>query len=305
MPGARKTIPLAGPRETLTPGHANWPQRLGDLRDAPLWLRAAGRLPMPEPAVAVVGTRYADDEATEFARRLARDVAAAGGSVISGGARGIDAAAHEGALEANGYTLAVLATGILQAYPRAHAPLFARIAASGLLLSEAPDGQGARPGLFVKRNRLIAALADVVVVVQAPRRSGALSTAGWAKRLNRRLLAVPSAPWDIRGEGCLELIRQGSGICTSARDVLSVRLLGASAVPETAPDLAENGSDPEAIDDDERRVLKVLRRRPVHPDEVACTAGMPVWRVQEVLLTLMLNGIVEERTDGRYAKTAN
>jgi DNA processing protein len=299
-----KDIPLSSPPKTLTATDPCWPDRLADLPDPPLWLRVAGNLPRSVKAVAIVGTRYADEEATRYARRLSADLCASGMTVISGGARGIDAAAHEGALEASGRTVAVLATGLREAFPPGHEALFGRIAEKGALVTEAMDDQKPFPGLFLKRNRLVAALADSVVVVQAPSRSGALSTASWARRLNRTLLAVPAAPWDPRGEGCLSLLRDGAEVCTSARDVLSVRSPGADRVfSEPRKGVAEP-LDLAGIDEDERGVLAVLGRRQRYPDEIARQSGIPISRIQRALLALKLHGMVEERGDGRYAKVA-
>lgn len=225
-------IPLSKPAEMVTPLDAAWPRRLADLAEPPLWLRVAGRMLWPEPIVAIVGTRHSDEEAERFTFQLAAELCDAGCTIVSGGAYGIDAAAHQGALEAAGCTVAVLATGLREAYPKHHGSLFGRIAEQGALLTESPDEQQLWPSLFLRRNRLIAALAEAVVVVQAPFKSGALSTAAWAKQLGRPLLTTPSAPWDPRGEGCLALLRQGATICTSARDVLSVALSGAARTEE-------------------------------------------------------------------------
>jgi DNA processing protein len=300
-----KDIPLSVPARVLTPAEADWPESIGDLPDPPLWLRVAGNLPCPDRAtVAIVGTRYADDDAVRFARELAADLGSAGLIVISGGAYGIDAAAHEGALEAGGTTVTVLATGFREAYPPRHGPLFGRIAENGALVTEATDDQRPLPGLFLRRNRLIAALADAVVVVQAPVRSGALSTASWARRLRRPLLAVPAAPWDSRGQGSLGLLRKGAKVCTSARDVLSVRSPGADTVRSEPRESVENGLDPTGLDEDERSVLAILGRLQRYPDEIARNSGIPVSRVQRALLSLRLHGMIEERGDGRYAKTA-
>ena len=255
--------------------------------------------------MAIVGTRHPDEEALLFTRELARDLCAAGVTIVSGGAYGIDAAAHEGAMDASGRTVAVLATGLRKAYPPRHGPLFGRIAENGALVTEALDEQKPFPALFLARNRLIAALAEAVVVVQAPRRSGALSTAHWAKRLGRTLLAVPAPPWEPRGEGCLELLRRGAKVCTSARDVLSVRSseahthhAGSREQKGTAIDLLAG------LDENERNVLARLDCRPQYPDEIARKSGIAASRIQRSLLTLMLRGLAEERGDGRYAKAS-
>jgi DNA processing protein len=195
-----------------------------------------------------------------------------------------------------------LATGLKKAYPPRHGPLFSQIAQQGALVTETEDSVSPKPGLFLKRNRLIAALARAVVVVQAPYRSGALSTARWAKRLNRPLLAVPATPWEARGAGCLQLIGNGATICTSARDVISVCIPDSSKDATNSRGLKKNTCDFNAFDNDEEKVLRTLNRIPMHPDELSRKTGLPVFLVQRVLLTLMLHGIVEERNGGRYVR---
>ena len=305
----------------LTANHPGWPKGLNDLHDPPAQLRVHGSLPSLERAVAVVGTRYADDEALAFAHRLGRDLAVMGHPVVSGGALGIDAAAHRGAIEVGGPTVAVLATGFAPAYPRQHAQLFEQIASHGALVTEAPDRSPPDPWTFLRRNRLIAALAGCVVVVQAPDRSGALSTARVAFRLERPVFAVPCAPWDPRGAGCLQLLAKGARICTSLRDVLSVpaREAGQGARDPSGEALTEpvsppSGTDSESpettldvshLDEEGRAVLRALGQRPVHADNLARALGVPIMRVQHVLLELLVMGLVREPTPGRYARNSN
>jgi len=286
----------------ISPNDPRWPERLSDLSDPPPRLRIAGELPVLDKSVAIVGTRSADEEAVDFARELAAQLCHAGFVVISGGAYGIDAAAHQGALEVSGRTIAILATGLKEAYPPRHGPLFGQIAQYGALVTESSDSTSPRPGLFLKRNRLIAAMARAVVVVQAPYRSGALSTARWAKRLSRPLLATPSAPWEPRGAGCLQLIRNGATVCTSARDVISVCIPDSSSDVTNSRVSRKNTCDFNAFDNDEVKVLRTLNRIPRHPDELSRKTGLPVFLVQRILLTLMLHGIVEERNGGRYIR---
>lgn len=302
----------------LTAADPGWPQSLNALRDPPAQLRVRGELPPLERAVAVVGTRYADDEALAFARDLGRDLAAAGCPVVSGGALGIDAAAHRGALEAGGPTVSVLATGFAPGYPTQHAALFERVAAAGALVTEAPDRSPPEAWTFLRRNRLIAALAPSLVVVQAPERSGALSTARIAIRLERRVFAVPSAPWDARGRGCLQLLHKGALICTSLRDVLSVAARDAgrgardpsgeavsvatSDTGKAGPQSPETTLDVSHLDDDGHAVLGALGRRPMHADNLARALGVPIMRVQQALLELLVMGLVREPTPGRYVR---
>jgi DNA processing protein len=319
MPKPPPPLPQA---RRLLPSDPDWPRaRLAELADPPSELRICGELPPLATAVAVVGTRYADADGLSFARALGSALAAAGCVVVSGGALGIDAAAHRGALEAGGPTVAVLAAGFDPPYPPAHRGLFREVAGQGALVSEQPDGTPPVRFSFLARNRLIAALAQSVVVVQAPLRSGALSTAGVGIRLNKPVFAVPYAPWDARGEGCLELLRRGARICTSYRDVLSVPAHGVSqghdgspsglagrgrdslgqAPPEARPD-GENLILVDTLDADEQAVLGGLSRAPKHPDELSATLGLPAMKVQRALLQLLLQGLAVERGSGRYAR---
>ncbi len=230
----KSEIHLSGSPIEISPDDSRWPRGINDLVNPPPRLRIAGDLPALDKCVAIVGTRSADEDAVDFARDLAAQLCNAGFVIISGGAYGIDAAAHQGALEVSGRTIAILATGLKTAYPPRHGPLFGQIAQHGALVTETSDSISPKPGLFLKRNRLIAAMAHTVVVVQAPYRSGALSTAKWARRLSRPLLATPSAPWDPRGAGCVQLIRNGATICTSARDVISV------CIPDSSLDVTNS-----------------------------------------------------------------
>jgi DNA processing protein len=293
-------IALAGPPHVLAPGDTAYPPPLTELKSPPT-VRVAGRLPSLERAVAIVGTRAADPEALDFAEALAAALAKAGCVVISGGARGVDAAAHRGALGAGGRTVAVLGTGLDVAYPPQHGPLFGRIAADGALLTEAADGAAPLRGRFLRRNALLAALAKVVVVVQAPRRSGALSTASHGTSLGRPVLVVPAAPWDPRGAGCLGLLRRGAGVCTCAGDVLSVPALGPGETPVEVAWRPEKPNDVAGLDDDERAILAALGGRARHVDELAAQAGLSAERAQRAVLMLLLGGLVEERDGGRYA----
>lgn len=278
-----------------------WSDALARLPDAPSRLFVAGALPALDRAVAIVGTRAADDDALDFAHDLAADLGRAGCVIVSGGARGIDAAAHEGALAVGAPTLAVLATGFGRPYPPEHRDLFTRIARAGALVSEHEDVQP-HGGRFLQRNRLVAALATVVVVAQAPLRSGAMSTAAWAGRLEKPVLAVPYAPWDPRGAGCLALLARGSRVCTRARDVLSVAAPEPGGLVPRAGDDTENGNDYADLDADGRRTLHAVGGRTRHVDEIARRAAIPVQRVQRALLTLLLLGLIEERGVGRYAR---
>ncbi len=284
---------IALPREPLS--LTTLPEPLSLLKRPPEQLFVSGPLPSLTRAVAIVGTRRADDEALRFTKRLSRDLTSRGVVVVSGGAEGVDRAAHDGALEA-GQTIAVLASGLKVAFPKKHAPLFARIANQGALVSEFLD-EVPHKHLFLMRNRIIAALARLTIVVQAPRRSGALSTAAHAEAIHRPVYAVPAAPWDLRGEGNVLLLERGALPCTSAAVILDALGLagGESPSPAASPDLS-------GLDEDARAVLTVLTSRARHTDEIASKAGLPANRTQRALLSLLLFGHAAEREGGRYVR---
>lgn len=294
-------IVLKQPIRPLQPDDEAWPRGFSDLPDRPARVFVAGTMPLAsDQVVAIVGTRYADEDGLHFARQLAGDLSRAGAVIVSGGAAGIDSAAHHGALEAGGRTVAVLATGLIDAYPKQNARLFAAIAETGALVCETEGRFAASGWIFLRRNRLIAALAQTVVVVQAPRRSGALSTARVALKLRRRVLAVPSAPWNVRGTGCLELLRSGAEICASAADILSLPTRGLWGRSGDAQTPVKDANDLKALGFGAQAVWKHLRWGPCHPDGIAAALDMKAAEVQEALLTLVLCGLCRQRADGNY-----
>jgi DNA processing protein len=295
---------LSVPRRVLEPSAPDYPEGLRALPVPPPIrvagdIGAAGRL-----LVAVVGTRRADREAEHFTEALAAELAASGAVVVSGGARGIDSAAHRGALSAGGATWAVLATGLDEAYPPENGRLFEEVSARGALVSEICEQVTPQKGRFHSRNRIVAAIADVVVVVQAPERSGALSTAAFARRYEKQLYVVPSAPWDPLGEGGLRLLDRGAKICTKAEDVLSL----APSVPppriRSERGRRQKNHEISTLDGVQAAVLGALSSRPRHVDELVRKASLPAGDVQHALLGLILMGLAEERGSGRYVSIA-
>jgi DNA processing protein len=215
-----------------------YPSPLRDDRAAPPIVSWAGA-PPSGPAVAVVGTRRASPDGLEVSRGLGRGLAAAGVTVVSGMALGIDSAAHEGALQAGGATVAVLAGGADVAYPRSKRALHERIREHGTVISEAPPGFVPRRWCFPARNRIIAALASATIVVQAAVRSGSLITAELAMDLGRDVGAVPGSPLDWRSAGANALLRDGATVVRDAVDALDLALgvghgLGTDAEARTA-----------------------------------------------------------------------
>lgn len=271
----------------------SFPPGLAELADPPAALFARGALP-DGPAVAIVGTRRADPAAVTFARALAADLSRAGLAIVSGGADGIDAAAHEGALAARGRTFVVLPTAIERPYPTHRAPLFERVleGGGGWLSERAPD-EPSRPAHFLSRNRIIAALADATVVVQAPIKSGAMSTARAAKKLKRPLFAVPASPWDRRGEGNARLLAEGARPCSGAADVLAV--LGRAPSPRP-------GARPAPLlDPEQRAVLDALGPAPAPVDELVRRTGLSVVRVRVALVRLAARDLADQRDGGWLA----
>lgn len=289
----------------LRPGEPGWPPGLCDLADPPAQLELAGRFPAGPPVAAVVGTRRPDRRGAAFARRLARELGEAGWAVISGGAVGIDSEAHLGALEAGAPTIAVLPTPLDDPYPPRNIKLFQRIAEAGAVLAEHPLGTPVFRSTFLERNRLVAALARVVVVVQAPARSGALSTAALARKLGRPVLGVPHVPGDPLGEGCLALLARGAGICRGSKDVLSLAAAGSAQSRPTkrSTNLRRPGKDKEfqGLDSDQRAVVEALRKGPAAVDSLCEACALPAARVQRALLMLLLSKVIHEVGSGGYA----
>jgi len=223
---------------TLRRGDVDWPELWRDVEDPPDTVRGSGSSGvLGRSAVAIVGTRRASARGLAVARRLSADLARTGWVVVSGLARGVDAAAHEGALAAGGVTVAVMATGVDRTYPAGHADLRRRIERVGCVVTEAPDGTAPLPFLFPRRNRLVSGLARGVIVVEAPLRSGAMSTAHHGLDQGREVFAVPG-PVDVDGcRGCHHLLRQGAHLVERARDVLEVlgRPPGGTSSPDEPP----------------------------------------------------------------------
>lgn len=277
----------------LTRGAPGWPDRLEHLEQPPdrLWLRGTaepGRL----PAVAIVGSRRATAGGITVARDLARALAESGVVIVSGFAIGIDAAAHRGALDGGGVTVAVLGCGLDQDYPPGHGELRRRVAAAGVLVTENPEGTHPEGWLFPRRNRLIAALAQAVVVVEATERSGALSTARWAVDLGRDVLAVPGSIRSPQSRGANLLIRDGARPVLEPGDVLE-----AIGVAVEAPVRGRGRLPTAPADPDLRAVWSRLGSDPVHPDELAEACGLDAATLGARLGALEIGGaVVTERT---------
>jgi DNA processing protein len=276
-----RAVPIASPA---------YPERLRRLADAPplLLVRGTPALLLVR-AVAIVGARAPTEPGRATARRLAFDLARAGLAIVSGLARGIDAAAHEGALEAGGATVAFQACGPERVYPAAHRALAERVASQGALVTEFPPGTKPLPAYFPLRNRLISALAEAVIVVEARERSGSLVTARCAANQGVDVWAVPGPLGAPTSLGTNRLIQQGAGLVIESADVL--KGLGIAAPPART----EPGPGSALA----RALLRALHRRALARDDLPGALGRPPSELAAALLELELAGRVREDRDGR------
>jgi DNA processing protein len=240
--------------ESIRLGSSRFPSLLAEIPNPPAVLWTRGALSICEKTVvAMVGARAASREAVAAAGAIAADLARAGIVVVSGLARGVDAAAHAGALDAGGTTIAVLGTGIDRVYPEENAALFERIATEGLLLTEFPPGMAPYPGNFPRRNRIISGLARAVLVVEAAEKSGSLITARMAADQGRDVMAMPGLTAGGRNRGAHALLRDGAKLVESAVDILQELGIG--------PRAGVTGEIPETVEftvDDVAAELKIL-----------------------------------------------
>ncbi len=294
----------------ITPEDDEWPGlAFASFRGAPVRDRPQGRAPLvlwaigplrlddvAERAAAIVGTRACTAYGEHVAADLSAGLAEHDVAVVSGGAYGIDGVAHRAALAADGMTVAVLAGGVDVLYPAGHSALLHRVGASGLLVSEYPPGVRPARHRFLTRNRLVAALSGATVVVEAGIRSGAASTAAWARALGRVVCAVPGPVTSAASTGCHVLLRAGAELVTRADEVREI--IG------RAGELAEDETRPtnplDALTDTERQVYEALPGRGVRTtDEIAVASGLPADAILGPLAMLEIAGLIE-RVDGRW-----
>lgn len=285
-----------------------------------------GAWPPPE-GIAVVGTRAPTPEALDFTRTLAKAIVDAGWAVWSGGARGIDAAAHEAALERGGRTVVVMPSGFDEPYPPEHRALFSRVASSaGTLLSLVPETASPTQAAFHRRNAVLAALTLATVVVQAGYKSGARSTARAARKLGRPLYAVPHAPWDAHGQGCAVELSLGARALVAASALtadlgrpckkglplpfvtMTATSSGAAPVRREAPSTEARAREhgrahvAQALDPTEQHVLAAIGETPIHTDDLCDRTALPFGQVTAALLTLSLHAVVVEAPAGFYRR---
>lgn len=285
-------------------GEAAYPVALAALEDGPPVLSLLGRDEVLSlPAVAMVGARNASANACRFAENLAQGLGEAEHLVVSGLARGIDAAAHRGALATG--TLAVLAGGVDVVYPPQNRGLYEDMREQGLLLSEVPLGTQPQARHFPRRNRLISGLSKGVVVVEAALRSGSLITARFAADQGREVMAVPGSPLDPRAKGCNSLIKQGATLIDSLQDVLQAitpeARLGIRPSPPQAPPVLADAAAEEEAESGKARLLELLGPSPVAVDELVRRCHLSAAAVSVALLELELAGRLERHPGARVS----
>ncbi|MBS0025013.1 DNA-processing protein DprA [Microbacterium paraoxydans] len=277
---------LSAQAKLVIPGDDDWPEQLSDLgTQAPvaLWVRGRSELLVARPQIAVVGARAASGYGERVASELSGDLAMTGATIVSGGAYGIDGAAHRAALGVGGATIAFLAGGVDRPYPAGHHDLLDRIVAHGAVVSEPPCGAAPTKWRFLARNRLIAALGQATVVVEAGWRSGSLNTAGHAAALGRPLGAVPGPVTSASSAGCHRLLREYGATCvTSAAEVRE--LVGCVDGP---------AGEPVALEGDRARLLDSMSARSSRTmNDLAERSGMRTDRVRAILGLLDVEGRV-------------
>lgn len=276
-----------------------YPRMLDDLPDAPPVLFIDGEVTSEDRlAVAIVGTRHATTYGLKQAEHLAYSLARAGVTVVSGLARGIDAAAHQGALSGGGRTIAVLGSGHGQMYPSEHEGLAKAVAADGAVISEYPPYAKPHAGTFPQRNRIIAGLSLATLVVEAPDRSGSLITARIAMEQNREVLAVPGPITSRASRGCNQLIRDGAKLIQNVDDILEE--LGPMREPVRTSDGYEVRNAAELkLNEIERQVLDVIEETSTPIDQVIQKCGLPAQRVIAVVSVLEMRRLIR-RLSGQY-----
>jgi DNA processing protein len=281
--------------QILTQADGDYPELLRQIYDPPIVLYVKGRLtPKDKNAVAIVGSRRTTPYGQETARRLAYQLAYVGVTVVSGGARGIDTAAHQGALRAQGRTIAVLGNGINIVFPPENAELFERITAGGAVITQFPFNRKADKQSFPIRNRIVAGMTLGTVVVEANLTSGALITANMAVDNGRQIFAVPGRIDSPQSKGCHDLIKKGAKLCEGAEDILSEFEYLFPGSNRPAPAAAGGPLPALSLSDHEQRVLDLLSAEETSIDEVIRSSGLPSSAVSVALLSLEMKRLVRQ-----------
>ena len=289
---------------------AEYPKQLSELTDAPYGIFYRGSLPVPDQfRVAIVGARMCSEYGRAIAREIARELALHDVAVVSGMARGIDAAGHRGALDSGGDTYAVFGCGVDICYPNYHRQLYDEIRRHGGLLSEYPPGTEPLPCFFPQRNRLISVLSDVVLIIEAKAKSGSLITADFALEQGRDVYALPGRVTDDLSYGCNRLIAQGAGILLSVEDCLAELMVAAARRKGSSVRTArqqtvncENFDNLQKIslEKDERLVYGCLGLLPTGLEELLELTGLDIQALSRILAALLQKHRIEEVFKNHY-----
>lgn len=281
----------------ITPMDSAYPERLKPLYDMPMGLFVKGSVPEDlKPSVAIIGARSCTFYGKEQAEYLGRELAGQGIQIISGLAYGIDGAGHKGALSAGGATYAILGSGIDICYPRENRGLYHAITRDGGLISEYGPGESPKASHFPVRNRIISGLSDVVIVVEARKRSGSLITVGQALEQGKEVFALPGRLTDPLSSGCNELIQTGASMLLSPQDVLEFLCIKCEKI------LKQKKNSVNGLANKEKMVYSCLDSQPMPVEEVVNKCGLPAGECMTVLLKLEMDGKIVQTTNQYYMK---
>lgn len=272
---------------------SRFPERLREIPESPGCIYLKGRLPDPvEMTVGIIGARDGTEYGKMVARTLAKELSEYGISIISGMAYGIDTAAHEGALLGGGKTYAVLGCGVDICYPAINKKLYSKIQEEGGIISEYPEGSPPLPHHFVARNRLIAGLSDILIVVEAKERSGTFITVDRALEQGKQVFVVPGRITDPLSRGCNRLLMEGASLCLSKEDILSCFSIEAGKDNEKKPNLKG----------EEKRIYNALDLEGKHIDALYKELGIPLQSLYSVLVKMEIEGYCESFSSSYYRK---
>ena len=291
--------------DVLSADEERYPSTLREIHDAPAVMYYRGTIePADQIAVALVGSRKCTLYGRQIAERLASGLAKAGVTVISGLARGIDGAAHRGAIDAGGRTFAVMATGLATIYPPEHRDLADEVAGNGALITECVLDQAPVAGLFPQRNRIISGLSMGVVIVEAARRSGALHTARHAMEQGREVFAVPGRIDNPSCEGCLDLLRDGAKLVRSVDDILEE--LGPLTAPVAVSETEEVHVPRELnLSDQQKSILNLITTDPQHIDVILRNSEIESSRTLSTLTILEMKRLIQRLPGGYLVRRAH
>ena len=295
-----------GDQTLLMSGDPDYPPLLDGIRDAPLFLYVKGDVAsLALPSLAIVGSRNPTQGGRDNARGFARHLADLGFTIVSGLAEGIDAMAHEGALDSGRPTVAVMGTGIDRIYPARHHELAHRISESGALLTEYPPGTPPKRQHFPERNRILTGLALGTLVVEAAQKSGSLISARLAAEQGREVFAIPGSIHNALARGCHRLIREGAKLVETADDILAelAPLVSHLLVAEAIPARDEKESD--TVNEEHQNLLNTMGFDPVSVDSLLPISGLTIGELSSMLLILELEGKIEKLPGGRYARLSD